>query len=177
MNDATATQLALLREIAAALDAAGIEWWLFGGWAMDFHAGRVTRDHADIEIFSWKHDSSAVRVALTAAGFVHPPGGLYPDECQSFLKNQQEVGVWFIVRNSDGAIVTPGRWADWPWAAGAFDGEFVSLEGVTARAMSIDGLLDIKTRFESHPYGAPLREKDIADIQLLRMLQAAALDA
>jgi hypothetical protein len=25
-------------------------YWLFGGWAVDFHAGRVTRDHADIDL-------------------------------------------------------------------------------------------------------------------------------
>ena len=171
MNDATATQIALLRAIAAALDSAGLEWWLFGGWAMDFHAGNVTRDHADIEIFSWKHDATAMRRALTLAGFVHPPGGLYPDECQSFLKAGQEIGVWFIERKDDDAIVTPGRWADWPWVAGAFDEAPLTLEGVTARAMSIEGLLDIKTRFADHPHGAPLREKDIADIKLLQAMQ------
>jgi hypothetical protein len=171
MNDATRRQLDLIREIATALAAVDIKWWLFGGWAMDFHAGAVTRDHADIEIFSWRHDASAVRAAMEAAGFAHPPGGLYPDECQSFVRRGQEIGFWFLMRNEDGAIITPGRWADWPWVSRAFDGEPLTLDGVTARAMSIEGLLDIKTRFADHPHGAPLREKDIADIALLRALQ------
>jgi hypothetical protein len=169
MDADTRTQFDLIREIAAALDGAGIAWWLFGGWGMDFHAGRITRDHDDIEIFSWKHDASAVRLALTAAEFTHVPG-LYPDECQTFLKCGQEIGFWFLVRNEGGAIHTPGRWADWPWAAGAFDSDPLTLAGVTARAMSIEGLLDIKTRFASHPHGGPLREKDVADIELLRAL-------
>jgi hypothetical protein len=170
MNAATATQLELLREIASALDAARIEWWLFGGWAMDFHAGRITRDHADIEIFSWKHDAATVRLALENAGFLHP-AGLYPDECQSFLKAGQEIGIWFIERNERGEITTPGRWADWPWFAGAFDDPPLEREGIVARAMSVDGLLDIKTRFAEHPHGAPLRQKDIDDIKLLRRLR------
>jgi hypothetical protein len=36
--------------------------------------------------------------------------------------------------------------------------------------MSIAGLLDIKTRFADHPHGAPLRPKDVADIELLQRL-------
>jgi hypothetical protein len=27
-----------------------IAYWLFGGWAVDFHAGQVTREHGDIDI-------------------------------------------------------------------------------------------------------------------------------
>ena len=53
MNDATASQLQLLRQIRDSFDDAGVDWWLFGGWAMDAHIGEVTRDHADIEIFIW----------------------------------------------------------------------------------------------------------------------------
>ncbi len=170
MNADTKTQLELLREIAAALGSAGVDWWLFGGWAMDLHAGRVTRDHADIEIFSWKHDATAVRHSMQSAEFTHAPFGLYPNETQTFLKRGQEIGVWFIERDAAGAITTPGRWSDWPWLAGSFDGSPLTLDGVTARVMSIEGLLDIKTRFAEHPHGAPLREKDIGDIALLRSL-------
>jgi hypothetical protein len=171
MNADTATQLELLRAIASALDGAGIDWWLYGGWAMDFHAGRITRDHADIEIFSWKRDTYAVREAMQSAGFTYAQFGLYPEETQTFLKHGQEIGIWFIERDGAGAISTPGRWADWPWLAGAFEQSPLALDGVTARAMSIEGLLDIKTRFAQHRHGAPLREKDIADITLLRSLR------
>jgi hypothetical protein len=171
MNDDTAAQLEALRQLSAALLRAGVDWWLFGGWALEFHAGRVTRDHADVELFSWKHDAAAVREALVGAGFVHPPGGLYPEECQSFLKDGQEIGAWFIERTEDGTIRTPGRWSDWPWIAGAFDEPPLTLAGITARAVSIDGLLDMKTRYADHPHGAPLRAKDIADIALLRAMR------
>jgi hypothetical protein len=37
--------------------------------------------------------------------------------------------------------------------------------------MTIDGLLDMKESFATHAHGAPLREKDRADIELLRRLR------
>lgn len=34
----------------------GIDCWLFGGWAVDFHAGRVTRHHDDVDLAVWQSD-------------------------------------------------------------------------------------------------------------------------
>src|ERR1700674_4545811 len=120
MNEATAIQLRLIREIGDALDAAGVAWWLFGGWAMDFHAGEVTRDHSDIEIFVRLVDAETAKDALVRAGFAAPPG-LHPDEGQPFLKDRQEVSVTYLTRHADGNMRVPGRWSDWPFRAGAFD--------------------------------------------------------
>jgi Aminoglycoside-2''-adenylyltransferase len=50
----------------------GIEYWLFGGWAVDFHVGKVTRSHDDLDLAIWSHDGERVRVLLTAlAGATH----------------------------------------------------------------------------------------------------------
>ncbi|MEX2247820.1 MAG: aminoglycoside adenylyltransferase [Dehalococcoidia bacterium] len=171
MDDATRTQLRLLGEIRDALAAAGVRWWLFGGWAMDFHAGEVTRDHSDIEAFVRKDDAEAVRRALTAAGFAAPPP-LHPDEALPHLKDGQEAGFFYLVEDEAGRTITPGRWADWPWAAGAFDGPPLRLGDLELHAMSLDGLLDMKLNFPKHTHGAPLREKDVADIERLRALAA-----
>ncbi len=139
---------------------------------MDFNAGEVTRDHADIEIFVWLHDATAVKDALVHAGFAAPPG-LYLDECQPFLKDGQEIGGWYIERDADGAIHTPGRWADWSWSAGSFDEPRMYIGDIDAPAMSADGLLDMKLGFSTHPHGAPLRAKDRADIAALRAIIAS----
>jgi hypothetical protein len=174
VNDATRTQLRLIAEIASALDAAGIAWWLFGGWAMDLHAQEVTRDHDDIEMFIRAEDGRRVREALVRAGFVALPG-LHPDEGQPFVKDGQEVGTWFIMRDAAGRMVTPGRWCDWPWPDGAFDGRRVRLGDREIPVMSAEGLLEMKLGYAKHPHGAPLRAKDIADIERLRaMLKAEA---
>lgn len=171
MNDATAIQLRLLREMRDAFHAAGVQWWLFGGWAMDAHAGGVTRDHADIETFIWLEDADAARAALTGAGFSAWPS-VHPPEGEPFTKDGQEAGITFLIRNEAGEIVTPGRWADWPWYAGAFDEPTAKLGDLDLPVMSLEGLLDLKSNFARHPYGAPLRAKDIADIERIRALIA-----
>ena len=72
-------------------------------------------------------------------------------------------------------MLTPGRWADWKWAAGAFDGPRARFANIEAGVMSIDGLLDLKQNFHRHPHGGPLREKDHADIARLLELRKRAL--
>jgi hypothetical protein len=169
MNAATARQLDLIAEIGAALDAGSFEWWLFGGWAMDFHVGRVTRDHSDIEVFVWLDDAAGVREALTARGFLSPQG-LHPDEGQPFLKDGQEAGITYLAHDAVGGVVTPGRWADWPWPHGSFEGPRRRIGDLEAPVISVIGLLDMKENFARHPHGAPRRAKDEADIATLRRL-------
>src|SRR3978361_255874 len=50
-----------------------LDYWLFGGWAVDFHAGRVTRDHEDIDLAVWHADLDRLRVLLDGAGGVPAP--------------------------------------------------------------------------------------------------------
>jgi hypothetical protein len=44
-----------------------IEYWLFGGWTVDFHAGRVTRDHEDVDLAVWQSDLDHIRALLKGA--------------------------------------------------------------------------------------------------------------
>jgi hypothetical protein len=148
---------------------AGASWWLYGGWAMDFHAGRVTRPHSDIEFFVRIEHAEAAKTALVARGFLGPPG-LHPDEGQPFLKDGVEAGMWFLERRDDGSGAVPGRWADWPFPAGSFDGAPRRIGDVEAPVTSIEGLLDMKENFASHPHGAPPRDKDFSDIAFLRKM-------
>jgi hypothetical protein len=172
MDKNTQTQLQLLHELCEVLGAATVEWWLFGGWAVDFHVGTVTRDHADIEIFVRVGDVESAREALVTAGFTAMPA-LYPNECQPFLKHGQEVGIWFLTENEAGVTHTPGRWSDWPWAQGSFDSSPINLQGIDALVMSPEGMLDLKQNFHAHRHGAPLRDKDRADIEHLERVIAA----
>jgi hypothetical protein len=159
--------LRLIAEIVEAMREAGALWWLYGGWAMDVHAGRVTRRHSDIEFFVRVEHAEAAKAALVARGFLAPPG-LYPDECQPFLRHGVEAGMWFLERRSDAANAVPGRWANWRFPVGWFDGPPGRIGDVEAPVTSIEGLLDMKETFAAHPHGAPLREKDHSDIAFLR---------
>lgn len=171
MDANTSTQFELVRELGSLLDAAGIEWWLFGGWAMDFHAGRVTRDHSDIEAFVWAQDAGRVRGVLVDAGFA-APAGTHPDEGQPFLKHGQVLGVFFLDRAGDGRVHITGRWRDWRWPSGSFDGSRRRIADIEAPAMSVAGLIEMKANFEEQPNGAPRRAKDIADLVFLNELLA-----
>jgi hypothetical protein len=97
--------------------------------------------------------------------------GLHPDEGDPYLKDGQEVSVTFLVHDESGRIVTPGRWADWPWPEGSFSGDRVRLADLDLPATSIDGLLDMKENFATHPHGRPRRPKDDQDIALLEQLR------
>ncbi len=66
-------QLALLADVGALLDGEGVDHWLLGGWAVDFHVGAVTRAHGDVDLAVWGDDANAVGSALVAAGWEHAP--------------------------------------------------------------------------------------------------------
>jgi hypothetical protein len=162
-------QLRLIREVRDSLESVDVEWWLYGGWAVDFLYGSMTRDHSDIEIFIWEQDAASAGEELTNAGFLAPPG-LHPDEGQPFLKEGVEINATYLHTNADGTIVTPGRWADWPWLPGSFDGPLACLGEIEVPVISAEAQLDMKLRFPEHPHGAPWRDKDRHDIRLLRRL-------
>jgi hypothetical protein len=70
-----AEQLAALARIHELLDGQGLEYWLFGGWAVDFHGGSVTRAHDDLDIAVWLKDHTRIAALLVAEGWSHAPEG------------------------------------------------------------------------------------------------------
>lgn len=51
-------------------------WYVAGGWAIDLHVGRVTRDHGDTEVAVLRRDQEALRPYLPDWEFRHAiPGG------------------------------------------------------------------------------------------------------
>ncbi|HEX3597626.1 MAG TPA: hypothetical protein VHU80_21105, partial [Polyangiaceae bacterium] len=68
-----AEQLAVLAQIDEAFDRSGLDYWLFGGWAVDFHAGVVTRSHDDIDIAVWRSDLDQISTLLERNAWVHAP--------------------------------------------------------------------------------------------------------
>jgi hypothetical protein len=63
-----------------------------------------------------------------------------------------------------------GRFSDWLFPADSFGGERVVLEGMPVLAMSVSGMLAMKEQFPRLRNGRPWRQKDIADIKVLRGL-------
>jgi hypothetical protein len=53
-------------EVARVLAGTGVPWAVAGGWAIDLHLGRQTREHGDIEVAIPRADFPLFRLALTA---------------------------------------------------------------------------------------------------------------
>src|SRR2546428_12391166 len=53
MDQRTLAQLDIIREISNALTCARVDHWLFGGWAVDFAVGEMTRQHRDVDFVTW----------------------------------------------------------------------------------------------------------------------------
>lgn len=136
MADQATTQLRLIAEIESALGSARIRFWLRGGWALDFLIGRITRQHSDIDLVTWRRHASRIERLLVEAGYrvatVTELAAIH------FDKSGQDIGIAFIAKDEDGTIVTPGR-EFWPWPEGAFPATEMRLEGITCRTMSAGG--------------------------------------
>jgi len=51
-------------EVAAVMRDVACPWWIAGGWAIDLFVGRVTREHADVEVGVFMPDQGAIRSLL-----------------------------------------------------------------------------------------------------------------
>jgi len=79
----------------------------------------------------------------------------------------------YFDRQPDGSSSQPlGRFADWVFPPGSFGDEPATLDGTPLLAMSASGMLAMKEQFPHLRNGRPWRQKDIADIEILRGLAA-----
>jgi hypothetical protein len=161
-------QIEIIEEIGHVLAAAGVPWWLFGGWGMDAHIGRITREHGDIELWVAIDDADTVRTALVAHGF-EAIATQPPEEAQEFERDGLRFSTAFFARTGDGYELK-GRWSDWNFPPGSL-GDIVGMIGeLKVPVMSVAGMLAMKTQYPTLRNGGPLRPKDIADINVLRGL-------
>ena len=158
-----ARQLAALAEVAARLDESKLEHWLFGGWAVDFYAGRITRPHFDLDLAVWLDDVPRIAPILEGSGWLHAPD---PEEDggTGYERDGVRLELTFLVRRENGSVVIPLRDHDEPWPDGAFGSDERELNGVRARLVSLDALTTGKGSPRHDPDDAA---KDRADFDVL----------
>jgi hypothetical protein len=157
-------QLTALAELHELLAGRGIDYWLFGGWAVDFHAGAVSRAHDDLDIAVWAADRDRIAELLAAAGWA-----LEADESANgyvvYARGSVALEVAFIARGSGGEVYTPLADGDRaPWPDGAFGEDVLELGGVRARVIGRAALLAEKSEVRDDPAVAA---KDRADVETL----------
>ena len=169
VNEETALQLDQIRDIAAAMTAAGVSFWLFGGWGLDARIGRITRDHGDIEIWVAAGDADRTRHAIVGAGFTYAPND-YPEESYEYLREGIKSSSAFFLRNEDGSFSSRGRFSDWRFPPSSFTSPPGRFGDVAVPTMSVEGMIAMKEQYATLRNGKPLRDKDIRDLVLLRSL-------
>lgn len=160
-------QVRQIGKLVELMDEAGIDFWLSGGWAVDFHIGRVTRHHSDIDFIVKLNDKSRLGDLLEGAGAALTRS----DEAgsvESFELDNGQIEITYVAKDGKGSYFTPG-YESWPYPEGSFPEKPLTLAGITVRAVSALGLLDMKERWEENFDEKP-RPHDLADIEALRNL-------
>jgi hypothetical protein len=156
-------QLAALASIHELLGARGIEYWLFGGWAVDFHAGKVSRPHDDLDLAVWSKDHDRVAVLLAIDGWSHAPEE-GEDGYTIYERADVRLELAFLARDANGVIYTPLMDGRGTWPEGSFGEDMAELRGVRARVISLDALKVDKSVAHDDPQVAA---KDRADLATL----------
>jgi hypothetical protein len=157
-------QLAALGELHDLLGARGLEYWLFGGWAVDFHAGAVSRAHDDLDVAVWTADRARVAEALESDGW-RVEADESADGYVVYARGPVRLEVAFLARGSGGEVYTPlGDGGRAPWPEGAFGDDLLELGAVRARAIGRAALLAEKSEVRDDPVVAT---KDRADVETL----------
>ena len=143
-------QLRALGDVTASLNAAALEHWLFGGWAGDFHAGRITRPHSDVDLAIWLADMPRIDGVLRDAGWAHAPD---PEEDggTGYERDGVRLELTHLVRAEDGRVVTPLREAEAAWPEGAFGAEERELHGVHVPLLDLAALTNGKSSPRDDP--------------------------
>lgn len=162
-RSAAARQLAALADVDRLLREERVEYWLFGGWAVDFYAGRATRPHFDVDIAVWLDDLPRLDAALRASGWRHAPD---PEENggTGYERSGVRLELTYLVRREDGSVVTPLRDSEATWPEGAFGEDTRELRGVRARLVALESLASGKASARDDPEDAA---KDRADFEVL----------
>ena len=143
-----------------------VDYWLFGGWAVDFHAGRVTRYHEDVDVAVWRADLDRIRILLEVQGWFE----VTEHEGDGYLAYERRgvrLELALLVRDEGGIPYTPlgqGR-GDWP--PGSFGDTLAELDGVQARVVGLASLIVDKAGPREDPLALA---KDRADVAVLTSL-------
>jgi hypothetical protein len=161
-----AHELSNIAAIGQLLENAGHDYWLFGGWAVDFHVGCVTRPHGDVDLAVWSRDAEAIAALLVAHGWEHAPD---PDEDggTGYQRDGIRVELTFVVEGDEGEVLIALSGGTTTWSQRGFGTEVRTLGGATARVIPLDVLRDGKSRPRDDPHQA---KRDRADYDALTSL-------
>jgi Aminoglycoside-2''-adenylyltransferase len=161
-------QLAAISRLDELFALAGIEYWIFGGWAVDFHAGRITRDHDDIDIAIIETDVDVVHRLLVADRWTITDGAQH-ERYFTYNRNGLDVDLALVAPEQRGHGRPTGTPEPGDWPHGSFASDVRDLMGTRARVVSSSSLVVDKSQPRDDP---ATRAKDASDVAVLRSMTA-----
>jgi Aminoglycoside-2''-adenylyltransferase len=165
----TAAQLSLIQELTLVLRAARIPHWLFGGWAVDFLVGEITRPHSDVDLIIWRRDVPAFRQILVERGYAERPSPSGPELDAQFCKQDQPVEIMFLQEQEDGGAC----WGDWRLPPDALEARDGRLGEIICPVVSPRLLLGCKEECIRQASAPAEQKKHTGDVGRLRSLISA----
>ena len=156
-------QLAALAELHDLFQSHDVHYWMFGGWAVDFHAGRVTRAHDDLDIAVWWSERDRVAALLESHAWTHVPE-VGEDGYTRYERSAVRLEVAFLARDDDERVYTPLRDGRGEWPDESFGDDTMELLGVRARVIRLGALISDKSVAREDP---STTAKDRADLRSL----------
>ena len=169
VDPSTTVQLSLIRELTALLRGARIPYWLFGGWAVDFLIGEITRPHSDIDLILWRRDFLAFRQILRESGYTELPSPSGPELDARFRKQDQLVEIMLLQEHAEGSAC----WGDWHLPSDALEARLGHIAELTCPVVSPMLLLDCKEECARQASESAEQQKHSADAGRLRSFLAA----
>lgn len=168
IEEQSSLQLSALGEVGERLQKAGIDYWLFGGWAVDFYVGSVTRLHDDIDLAVWFVDVPQITKLLLTNGWHHSP---FDDEDggTGFERGGVRLELTYLVHGDDGRTYIPLRSGavEWPGKDALAD-DVGELHGVRSRLVGFESLLDGKAAPREDREDAAKDHADFTHLSRLR---------
>lgn len=161
--------LSLIGEIMGGCESAGIRVWLFGGWGIDALLGTIRRAHRDIDLILHLSNRSAYRGQVLAIA-----AKISEDTPQKLRvpKDGIQCDTRFFHVLPDGRLVSDLDAHDssvYPWPPDSFPEEVNGvIDGTPVRAVSWSAQFVAKAGYSAFQKGVPLREKDEADLEIIR---------
>jgi hypothetical protein len=163
MDELAAKQLAALARVGDVFEGARIAYWLFGGWAVDFYAGSVTRAHDDLDIAVWLDDLPRIGELLEADGWRHAQSA-DDDGGTGYEQGAVRLELTYLVRDGDGDVFILLRDGRAPWSQNGLADDTRKLLGVCSRIVGLRALARGKAAARDDPEEAA---KDRADFAVL----------
>ena len=156
----------MVASVSRALDAAELEHWFFGGWAVDLWVGRPTRPHDDIDVLVWRDDGGRVHDALRGAGWIHKPT---PEDRvgTSYERDGYELQLTFVVHGPDGGVVVPVPAQPIELSSGPLEVACRHVGDLSVRVLTLEMMKASKATPRPDKVGG---DKDRADLEALRSI-------